>query len=100
MSKNAASEEKLGDVHNKVADALSTALDGEPILNEEGEEIGRKVDPRIISAAITFCNNNKIQANPFIDEDAQTAIQKKLDGRIKRFKVVPEEAAKRAANDD
>lgn len=97
MSKNAASEERLGDLHMAVADTLIEQLEGTPVLDEEGTVIGRTIDPRIISSAITFLNNNKITANPFLDEK-MSEIEERLAARKTKFKVVDaKEAAKRAA---
>ena len=97
MSKNAATEERLGSLHLAVADTLIEQLEGHPIFDDEGDEIGRDIDPRIISSAITFLNNNKIVANPFLDEKL-SEIQDKLRKRKRKFAVVDkDEAAKRAA---
>ena len=100
MSENAAAEEKLGSLHGMIADTLMEQLEGEPIFDlESGEVIGRRIDPRIISAAISFLRDNKIKANPFLSEKI-SEIEERLKNRTKRFKVVtPDDAAKRAAND-
>lgn len=98
MSKNAAPEEKLGNLHMAVADALIEGLQPKPILDEDKEIIGfAPVDPRIISSAVTFLNNNKIKHTPFLDEKA-SEIQEMLNNRQKRFKVVASNAAEKAAN--
>lgn len=100
MSQNAASEEKLGGLHSLIADTLIEQLQGTPILDQEtGEVIGREIDPRIISSAISFLRDNKITKNPFLDEKI-SEIEERLKNRTKRFRVVDaDEAAKRAAND-
>jgi len=97
MSHNAAGEERLGDLHTMVADTLIEQLKGTPVLDDEGQEIGRTIDPRVIASAITFLNNNKITANPFLDEK-MSEIQEALHNRKTRFRAVdPQDAASRAA---
>lgn len=100
MSENAAPEEKLGSLHSLIADTLIEQLAGTPVQDmETGEIIGREIDPRIISAAISFLRDNKITKNPFLDEKI-SEIEERLRTRKKRFKVVTsEDAAQRAAND-
>lgn len=99
MSKNAAPEEKMGTLHTVVADVLLEQLEGTPIIGDDGEIIGRDIDPRIISSAITFLNNNKTTANPFLT-DQLSEIEKRLRDRKSRFQLVkPDEAAERAAAD-
>jgi hypothetical protein len=100
MSKNAAAEERLGQLHCIVAETLIKQLDGKPMLNEAGEIIGYEVDPRIISSAITFLNNNKVTANPFLDE-AMSEIEKRLKDRVTKFRKVDggKAAARAAANE-
>jgi len=86
MSINAAGEEKLGELHLLVAETLVEQLKAE------------ELDPRVISSAITFLNNNHITHNPFLDEK-MTEIQEALKNRKKRFTAVdPDEAAERAAS--
>jgi hypothetical protein len=88
MSHNAAPEEKLGELHAIVADTLIMQLQGD----EDGD-----IDPRILSSAISFLRDNKIKANPFLDEK-MSEIEERLKARTRRFKVVPKDAAERAAN--
>jgi len=95
MSQFAATEEALGRLHQTVAQTLIAQLEGEPIFDDEGEEIGRKLDPRVLTAAITFLNNNKIKANPFISAEV-SEIEKKLAEKTKRFNKV-KQSAKEAA---
>lgn len=100
MSKNAASEEKLGRLHAILADKLIEQLEGKPVLGDDGEILYYEIDPRVLSSAITFLNNNKIVANPFLDEKI-SQIEERLRQRKTRFKAVDggaKEAAKRAAN--
>jgi hypothetical protein len=95
MSKNAAPEEKLGQLHSVIADTLLEQLEGVPVFNDEGEEIARHVDPRIISSAITFLNNNKVTANPFISETVSD-IEKKLAERTRRMNETKQRAKEAA----
>lgn len=90
MSKNAATEEKLGQLHSLIADTLINELSNIP----EDEPL----DPRLISSAISFLRDNKIQANPFLEEK-MSEIEERLSARTRKFKVVPSEAAKRAAGE-
>lgn len=102
MSHNAADEAKMGTLHSVVADRLIEQLQGKPIYNDDGKQIGTEISDRAISNAITFLNNNKIVMNPFLT-DKISEIQSKLQDRTKRFAVVKNdaiEAAKRAANDN
>jgi len=100
MSKNAAAEERLGELHATLAETLIKQLEGRPVLGDDGEIIGYEVDPRIISAAITFLNNNKIKANPFLTEE-MTEIEKRLKARTSKFRAVDggKAAARAAANE-
>ncbi len=100
MSEHAAPEERLGQLHIAVADTLIEQLAGQPVYNDAGEEVGRSIDPRILSSAITFLNNNKITANPFLD-DKISEIEKRLQERSRRFKAVNggKAAARAAANE-
>ena len=85
MSHKAAPEEKLGELHEIVAETLIAQLSED------------EIDPRVLSAAISFLRDNKIKANPFLDEQINE-IQEKLRHRRKRFEVVDgKEAAERAA---
>ena len=90
MSHNAAGEDKLGLLHNMVAEVLMEELkasgDDEPI------------DPRILSSAISFLRDNKIKADPFLSEK-MSEIEERVKARKKRFSIVPSEAAQRAANE-
>jgi hypothetical protein len=90
MSQFAAPEEKLGELHAIIADTLI-----EQLSNFDPEE---GLDPRVLSSAISFLRDNKIKANPFLDEK-MSEIEQRLKDRTRRFKVVPGEAAKRAANE-
>jgi hypothetical protein len=96
--KNAADEFAIGGLHSKVAKVLNEQLDGKPLVNADGEVIGTELDPRWMTAAITFLNHNKATYNPFIS-DQVSEISEKLKDRTKRFAVIKDqavEAAKRA----
>lgn len=94
-TKNAASEKVMGGLHKALAEALIEQLEGEPILDEDMNIIGRKLDPRWATAAITFLNNNKVTMNPEI-VSALTEIEEKLNKRTKRFANVKKDAAEAA----
>jgi hypothetical protein len=99
MSKNAASEELMGLLHELAATKLLEQLKGQPQFDnpEDPMEItGYYVDPRYITAAITFLNNNKVTMTPFIEEKA-SEIQEALAAKRTRFKVVASDAAAQAA---
>jgi len=89
MSESAAPEEKLGELHSLIADTLIQQLSD--FDHEEG------LDPRILSSAISFLRDNKIKANPFLDEKV-SEIEQRLKDRTRRFQVVPGDAAERASN--
>ena len=95
MAKNAATEEQMGMLHLAVAEALIKQLDGKPILNNEGEEIGREIDPRVLSGAISFLNNNKVTMNPYVAE-ALSEIEEKLKTRSRKFAVIRNESIEAA----
>ena len=91
MAKNAAPEELMGNLHRITAERIIEQLDGRPILNKDGEEIGREIDPRAISNAITFLNNNKVTMNPYVSE-ALSEIEEKLKSRSRKFAVIRNDA--------
>jgi hypothetical protein len=99
MSHNAAKEELMGELHAQVADTLIEQLKGIPQYDdhENPEQItGYYVDPRFITAAIAFLNNNKVTMTPYIQEKA-SEIQQALKERRTRFKLVAKDAAAKAA---
>ena len=91
MSKNAATEEIMGNLHNIVAKTIIDQLDGTPILDKDGKEIGREIEPRVLSSAITFLNNNKVTMNPYVAE-ALSEIEEKLKSRTRKFAVIRNDA--------
>jgi (p)ppGpp synthase/HD superfamily hydrolase len=93
MTENAASEETLGDLHAIAAKCLIRELSA---TDEDGNFL--PVDPRTMTNVIRFLRDNKIEKNPFISEQI-SEIEKRLSQRARRFKVVPSEAAKRAAGE-
>jgi hypothetical protein len=101
MSKNAAGEEIMGELHAKVAAVLLAQLEGRNYIDPEtGEEVKMDPDPRIVSAAITFLNNNKVSMNPFV-ANTLSKIEKELEERAAtRFSVIrgqAQEEARKAA---
>jgi hypothetical protein len=99
MSKNATPEETMGELHAKVAEVLSAQLEGRPYKDPKtGEVLWVEVDPRFVTAAVTFLNNNKVTMSPFVMETI-SEIEKKLKSRAKftLIKKEAEEDARKAA---
>lgn len=59
----AASDKKLGALHEAVADALTEQVNGYTAVDEEGREKVVKASPALLSAAIAFLKNNNITAD-------------------------------------
>lgn len=98
MSERATPEEQLGDLHSKLSDVILEQLKGYDVTDEEGNVIKHVVDPRWAQAAITFLNNNKVIAQPFLNKKKVSEIEKKLQERRAKFHNVNAiDAAKRAA---
>lgn len=83
----AADESKLGNLHDKVAEVLSGALDGTQMpdyVDPDTEEVitGAKIEPSaaIITAAIQFLKNNNITCAPS-DNNALGELEKKMKAR-------------------
>lgn len=81
----AASEGKLGALHEKVADVLLTALDGEllPGYGEGDEAVPDKVIPpsaAIIAAATKFLKDNEITCTP-AENNALGELEAKMAAR-------------------
>lgn len=83
----AASEKKLGDLHEAVADALTEQVKGytHTELNREGDEveIEVKASPALLSAAIAFLKNNNITAD-VEDNAAMRQLSEALAARRKK----------------
>jgi len=60
MSKGAAVEKKLGALHDKLADVFLHGLDGEVLLDGEGEEVVVPPSPQLLNAARAFLKDNEI----------------------------------------
>ena len=91
MSDNATPEQEMGALHAKVAAVLSAQLEGRPYVDEDtGETLWVEVDPRFVSAAITFLNNNKVTMNPYVAKTL-SEIEQKLVGKSK-FTLIKKEA--------
>ena len=81
----AASESKLGALHEKVADVLLTALDGEllPGYGEGDDAVPDKVIPpsaAIIAAATKFLKDNEITCTP-AENNALGELEAKMAAR-------------------
>lgn len=96
----AASEKKLGALHEAVADALTEQVKGytQVEINREGDEveIEVKASPALLSAAIAFLKNNNITADAE-DNEALRELGKALQAR--RKKNIPQAALDNAAMD-
>lgn len=94
----AASEKKLGDLHEAVADALSEQVKGytKVELTAEGERVETEVkaSPALLSAAIAFLKNNNITADAE-DNAALRELNSALQAR--RKKKIPQAALDDAA---
>ena len=94
----AASEQKLGALHEAVADALSEQVKGYTAieLNAQGEQVEREVkaSPALLSAAIAFLKNNNITADAE-DNEALRNLGQALAAR--RKKKIPQVALDEAA---
>lgn len=95
----AASEQKLGDLHEAVADALSEQVRGytKVELNAEGDQVETEVkaSPALLSAAIAFLKNNNITADAE-DNEALRNLGQALAAR--RKKKIPQAALDDAAD--
>lgn len=100
----AASETKLGALHEKVADVLLTALDGEvlPGYGEGDDAVPDKLIPpsaAIIAAATKFLKDNEITCTPAENNALGELEQKMAARRAKRAgNVVDFSAAADAAS--
>jgi hypothetical protein len=86
----AASEEALGNLHDKVANTLNRLLDGQrvpAITDEEGEIIQEEqvIEPSaaILTASIQFLKNNNVTCAPS-DDNALGQLRDKMKARQER----------------
>jgi len=99
MSK-AASESKLGELHNKVAEVLIEAMEGDTLPGYTDDETGEEVPPRklppsaaLIQAATKFLKDNNISCAPSEDnklgelEQAMRERQKAREARRQASKA-------------
>lgn len=95
----AASDKKLGELHEAVADALSEQVKGytKKELGADGEpfEVEVKASPALLSAAIAFLKNNNITADAE-DNAALRELNNALQAR--RKKKIPQAALDEAAD--
>lgn len=56
----AAEEDKLGALHNRLADVFIAGLEGEVVINEDGEEVVVPPSPQFLNAARAFLKDNEI----------------------------------------
>jgi len=88
----AASEDALGNLHDKVANTLNRLLDGTVMpdyVDPETEETveGQRLEPSsaILTASIQFLKNNNITCAPS-DDNALGELKKKMEARQERRK--------------
>lgn len=87
----AANESKLGALHDKVADVLTKALDGQQLptgeQDDDGNEIMQTMEPSaaIITSAIQFLKNNNITCTPAQDNKLGE-LEEKLKARRAKLK--------------
>ena len=96
----AASDKKLGALHEQVADALAEQVVGydEPVISAEGEVVATKrvrASPALLGAAIAFLKNNNVTADPE-DNLALRDLNEKLKAR--RNKKLPQAELDAAAD--
>jgi hypothetical protein len=95
----AASDKKLGDLHEAVADALSEQVKGytKTEVTAAGEEVQVEVkaSPALLSAAIAFLKNNNITADAE-DNAALRDLNQALQAR--RKKKIPQASLDEAAD--
>lgn len=95
MSKNAASEEVLGKLHQKVANAMIRAIDyvekGQDTYDqfEPEDEVRPELSPAMLSAMTKFLSDNSITANPAEDEKTNTLAERLAKKRLRVGNVVP-----------
>ena len=94
MTKGPATEEALGDLHNKVAKVMTNALDKvitaqeNPVTGEDGEPVEVPVNPALLSVVTKFLAENKITCAPQ-EGNAMSDLEKKLAAKKQtRRKVV------------
>ena len=79
----AANAGKLGELHEKVAEALTEQVVGYVETDEKGIERTVRPSPALLGAAIAFLKNNNITADPEQNE-ALRELSSKLADRRKR----------------
>jgi len=100
----AASDKKLGALHEQVADALAEQVVGydEPVLDAEGEVVATKrirASPALLGAAIAFLKNNSITADPSTNAEL-AKLKTTLANRKRRGTLTPTEAKEATAQFD
>lgn len=89
-----ASDKKLGDLHAKVANALTEQVDGYIETDSEGKERTVRPSPALLGAAIAFLKNNNITADAEENSELRD-LSKALAAR--RAKKVPQAVLDEAA---
>lgn len=93
----AANESKLGLLHEKVAEILIEAMEGDILPGYEDDETGEVVPPKkippsaaLITAATQFLKNNNITCAPSQDNklgELEEAMKARQQARAKRMKA-------------
>lgn len=91
----AASEQKLGTLHELVADAFIDQVTGFTETGEDGKERVMRPSPALLGAATAFLKNNNITADATQNE-ALIGLSKALQAR--RRKQLPQQALDEAAD--
>ena len=91
----AASERKLGELHNKVAEVLMDALEGEELpgyMDGEVEVEAKRIPPSaaIIAAATKFLKDNEITCTPS-ESNVLGELEQKMAERRKRRGLIADD---------
>ena len=91
----AASEQKLGELHEAVATAFAEQVKGFVEQDEEGREKIVRPSPALLGAAVAFLKNNNITADA-TENEALVGLSKALAAR--RKKQLPQASLDAAAD--
>lgn len=91
----AASEQKLGELHEAVATAFAEQVKGFVETDEEGREKVIRPSPALLGAAVAFLKNNNITADA-TENEALVGLSKALQAR--RRKQLPQQALDEAVD--
>lgn len=86
MSKGPATEGRLGDLHNKVAEVMIKALDHFEQAQDDAE-IPPELNPALLSVMVRFLDANKITCAP-AEGNAMSDLEQRLADKSKRRRSV------------